>query len=73
MTLEQADDYQVISGLRKALPASTVLVVLTDSRKVEYVEKLMEHGADYCFRKPVVAGDMVDFIANLKNGGKDFL
>jgi DNA-binding NarL/FixJ family response regulator len=48
-------------------------VVLTDSRKVEYVEKLMEHGADYCFRKPVVAGDMVDFIANLKNGGKDIL
>ena len=73
MTLEQTDDYQVISGLRKALPASTVLVVLTDSRKVEYVEKLMEHGADYCFRKPVVAGDMVDFIANLKNGGKGFL
>lgn len=73
MTLEQADNYEVISGLRKALPVSTVLVVLTDSRKVEYVEKLMENGADFCFRKPVVAGDMVAFLTNLKNGGKDIL
>ena len=73
MTLEDATDYQVISRLRKALPAATVLIVLTDSRKVEYVEKLMENGADFCFRKPVVSGDMIAFVTKLKNGGKDLL
>ena len=73
MTLEEANDYQVISRLRKALPSAAVLIVLTDSRKVEYVEKLMENGADFCFRKPVVSGDMIAFVTKLKNGGKDLL
>ena len=73
MTLEKADDYSVISDLRKALPESTVLIVYTDSRKVEYAEKLMESGADFCFRKPVVMADLLESINKLKNGGKDFL
>ena len=73
MTLEKSDDYSVISNLRKALPETTVLIVFTDSRKVEYVEKLMSSGADFCFRKPVVTTDLLDSVNKLKNGGKDFL
>ena len=73
MTLEQSDDYSVISDLRKSLPETTVLIVFTDSRKVEYVEKLLDNGADFCFRKPVVSGDLLETINKLKNGRKDFL
>ena len=73
MTLEDTDDLTVISNLRKELPAATVLIVFTDSRKVEYVEKLMSSGADFCFRKPVVAADLFTSIDKLKNGRKDFL
>ena len=73
MTLEKPEDYSVISKLRRAVPESTVLIVFTDSRKVEYIEKLMNSGADFCFRKPVVTTDLLNSINKLKNGGKDFL
>ena len=73
MTLEQEKNYGVISDLRSALPASTVLIVFTDSRKVEEVKKLLDHGADFCYRKPVVFTDLLFSINKLKQGGKDFL
>lgn len=62
-----------VSDLRKEIPQSTVLIVLTDSRKVEYVGKLLDSGADYCFRKPVVADDLLFAIRKLKSGRRDFL
>ena len=73
MTLEEPGNYSVISDLRNALPASTVLIVFTESRKVENVKKLLDHGADFCYRKPVVFADLLLSIHKLKQGGKDFL
>ena len=73
MTLEDPGNLRVISEIRKSVPPASVLIVLTDSRKVEYVETLLNSGADYCFRKPVVVTDLLFAINKLKNGRRDFL
>lgn len=66
------DDCREVAELRRAA-ASSVIVVFTESGNTECMEKLMSSGADLCFRKPVVAEDLLSALGNLKTGRRDFL
>ena len=70
---KDSGDAGVVAELRKAVPPTSVIIVLTESGKVEYMEKLMNSGADFCFRKPVVMEDLLSAIRKLKTGRRDFL